>query len=152
VIRLIVGATLAAGAAALILYQFQGTTELAFWEILLLVLVYLQYRAIPDRGDPLSKPLFRLPEYDPPRLPRTLASMELSVIDATTGYVLPDRRLRPLLQRIASHRLGKHGVLVESPRAKLLIGAEEWETLQGSGDESVAMERLDALVTRLEAL
>lgn len=151
-IRLLVGATLAAGAAALILYQFQGTTELALWEILLVFLVFFQYRAIPDRGDPLSEPLYRLPEYNPTRLPRTLASMELAVIDATTGYVVPDRRLRPTLQRIASHRLGRHGITLESSSARTVLGPDEWKTLMDSGDESVSNEGLEALMKKLESL
>ncbi|HEY5890568.1 MAG TPA: hypothetical protein VIW94_07700 [Acidimicrobiia bacterium] len=151
-IRLLLVAALAAGAAALILYQFQGTTELALWEILLVVLVFFQYRAIPERGDPLSEPLYRLPENNPARLPRTLASMELAVIDATTGYVAPDRRLRPTLQRIASHRLGRHGMTLESVRAKALLGDDAWKVLTASGDESVSSESLEALVQKLESL
>jgi hypothetical protein len=151
-IRLVAWAALAAGAAALILYQFQGTTELAFWEILLLVVVFLQYRTIPQRGDPLSEPLYRLPEYNPVRLPRTLASMELAVIDATTGYVSPDRRLRPALQRIASHRLGKHGIALDSSRAKETLGNEQWSTLMDTGDAALTTEEVEALVQNLESL
>lgn len=151
-IRLVVWAALAAGAAAFILYQFQGIAELAFWEILLLILVFLHYRTIPERGDPLSGPLFRLPEYSPMRLPRTLASTELSVIDATTGYVSPDRRLRPMLQRIASHRLGKHGIALESPGAEQLLGAEPWRTLMETGDYALTRDDVEALVQNLESL
>lgn len=151
-IRLVTWAALAAGAAALVLYQFQGTAELAFWEILLLVVVFLQYRTIPERGDPLSEPLFRLPEYDPVRLPRTLASMELSVIDATTGYVSPDRRLRPMLQRIASHRLGKHGIALESPRAEQMLGVDPWRTLMETGENALTSDDVESLVQNLESL
>lgn len=151
-IRLLVGAILAAGVAALILDQFQGITELAFWEMLLLLLVFFQYRTIPERGDPMSEPLFRLPEHNPPRLPRAPASIELSVIDATSGYVTPDRRIRPTLQRIASHRLGKHGMTIDSPKGKALLGSDEWETLTRSGDDFISNERLEALVQRLESL
>ncbi len=151
-IRLLGGAVLAAGMAALILYQLQGTTELALWEVLLLLLLIFMYRKIPQSNDPLSEPLFRLPKYDPPRLPRTLAAMELSVIDATTGYVAPDRRLRPTLQRIAAHRLGAHGLTLESPKAKTLMGSEEWKMLMDSDDENLTTEGLEVLVRKLEAL
>lgn len=150
--RLILGAVLAAGAAGLILAQFQGTTELAIWEILLLVLVFLQYRRIPDRGDPLSDPLFTLPTYNPPRLPRELASVELSVIDATTGYVNPDRRLRPMLRRLAEHRLGQHGLDLESKEAAERFGPGGWTILNTDGEPSIELNDLEALVSDLEKL
>lgn len=150
--RLILGAVLAAVAAGLILAQFQGTTELAIWEILLLVVVFLQYRRIPDRGDPLSEPLFTLPKYEPVRLPRELASVELSVIDATTGYVNPDRRVRPMLRRIAEHRLRRHGLDLESSEAAERFGPGGWKMLNAEGDGALDLHELEALVSDLEKL
>lgn len=150
--RLVIGAVLAALAAGLILAQFQGTAELAIWEILLLVVVFLQYRRIPDRGDPLSEPLFTLPKYDPPRLPRELASMELSVIDATTGYVIPDRRLLPILRRIAEHRLNRHGLHLGSKDAANNFEPAAWKMLNTDGEPSVDLGDLEALISDLERL
>lgn len=151
-IRLLVGAGLAAGAAAFILFQLQGTAELALWEILLLLLVFVQYRDIPDREDPFGEPLFRIRRYEPLRLPRGVASVELAVVDATTGYLTPDHRLRPALQRIAEHRLGRQGLGLDSAEAVELIGEKEWRILMNSGDESVNLRDLESLVSELEKL
>lgn len=151
-IRLVASASLAAGAAALVLYQFQGTTELAFWEVLILVLVFLQYRSIPERGDPLSTPLFRLPDQESVRLPRTLASLELAVIDSTTGYVSPNRRIRPIVDRIARHRLGHRGLDLDSPQAKATLGEAQWLTLMNTSDDALTTSDLEALVTEIEKL
>jgi hypothetical protein len=152
VIRLVVGAAVAAGVAAFILSQMQGATELALWEALLVLLVGLQYRGIPNRGDPLEVPLFTAPAPDLSRLPRAIATSELMVIDATSGYLSPDRRLRPGLKRIAEHRLERHGLTVESAGAVELLGEREWDTLMGTGDEAVPVEDLELLVAGLEKL
>jgi hypothetical protein len=151
-IRLIAGALLAAGAAGFILSQFQGTAELAVWEILLLLVVFVQYRRIPDRGDPLSEPLFRLPKHEARRLPRAIASTELAVIDATTGYVTPDRRLLPMLNRIAGHRLGRHGMTLASVEAASKFSPPGWALLNTEGAASADLDDLDALVSDLEKL
>ncbi|REK23155.1 MAG: hypothetical protein DWQ40_02435 [Actinobacteria bacterium] len=151
-IRVVAAAMLAAAAAALILVQMQGTAELAFWEILLLLLVILQYRSIPDRGDPLEVPLFRLPSYEPDRLPRAIATSELAVVDAATGYLSPNRRLRPALMRIADHRLGRLGVEARSAAAVEALGEAEWNLLFHESDQPVAVEELESLVRRLERL
>lgn len=151
-IRLLLWASLAAGAAAIILVQAKGTAEIAFWEVLLLLLLVLQYRRIPGASDPTEPPLFRLPAYDPPRLPRSVATSELAVIDATTGYLSPNRRLRPMLQRIAGHRLERSGYDLSSPRVVEFLGLENWETLMAESDQPVSIEGLDALVKRLEEM
>ncbi|MEX1037945.1 MAG: hypothetical protein WDZ96_03705 [Acidimicrobiia bacterium] len=151
-IRLVLGALLAAVAAAFILIQMQGAVELALWEALLVLLVALQYRGIPNRGDPLEVPLFSIPPPDLSRLPRAIASSELMVVDATSGYLSPDRRLRPGLRRIAEHRLDLHGVRLDSSEAVGLLGEKDWNTLMRSGDEAVQAEELESLVTGLEKL
>ena len=151
-IRLVLGAAAAAAVAAFILIQMQGATELALWEGLLVLLVGLQYRGIPNRGDPLEVPLFTAPAPDLSRLPRAIATSELMVIDATSGYLSPDRRLRPSLQRIAEHRLERHGLSIESAGAMELLGEREWNTLMGTGEEAVPVEDLDLLLTGLEKL
>jgi hypothetical protein len=151
-IRLVVWALVAAGAAALILFQFRGAAELALWEGLVLLLVALQYRGIPNRGDPLEVPLFALPTPDLQQLPRSIASTELMVIDATSGHLSPERRLRPALRRIAEHRLDLRGVRLDSPEAAELLGRQQWDTLMLSGDEAAKAEDLDSLVTGLERL
>ena len=150
-IRLVAGAVAAAVVAAFILIQM-GATRLALWEGLLVLLVALQYRGIPNRGDPLEVPLFTVPGPDVSRLPRAIATSELMVIDATSGYLSPDRRLRPALTRIAEHRLERHGLRIESSGAAELIGEREWNTLMGAGDEAVPVEDLELLVAGLEKL
>jgi hypothetical protein len=152
VIRLVVWAMVAAAAAALILFQLRGAAELALWEGLILLLVAIQYRGIPNRGDPLEVPLFALPTPDPQRLPRSIASLELMVIDATSGHLSPDRRLRPALRRIAEHRLDLRGVRLDSPQAVELLGRQQWDTLMVGGDEAMKAEELGSLVTGLERL
>lgn len=151
-IRLVLAAAAAAAVAAFILIQMQGATELALWEGLLVLLVGLQYRGIPNRGDPLEAPLFKIPAPDFSRLPRAIATSELMVVDATSGYLSPDRRLRPGLKRIAEHRLDRHGVSVDSAEAVQLLGEREWNTLMGRGDEAMPAEELEMLVTGLEKL
>jgi len=151
-IRLVVGAAVAAAVAGFILTQMQGATELALWEGLLVLLVGLQYRGIPNRGDPLEAPLFTVPAPDLSRLPRAIATSELMVIDATSGYLSPDRRLRPGLKRIAEHRLQRHGLVIESAGAMELLGEREWNTLMETGEEAVPVEDLELLVTGLEKL
>lgn len=151
-IRLVVGAGAAAAIAAFILIQMQGATELALWEGLLVLLVGLHYRGIPNRGNPLEVPLFEVPAPDSSRLPRAIAASELMVVDATSGYLSPDRRLRPGLKRIAEHRLDRHGVSIDSAQAVELLGEREWNTLMGRGDGAMPAEELEMLVTRLEKL
>ena len=151
-IRLVVGAAAAAAVAAFILIQMQGATELALWEGLLVLLVALQYRRIPSRGDPLEVPLFKVPAPGFSRLPRAIAISELMVVDATSGYLSPDRRLRPGLKRIAEHRLDRHGVSIDSAQAMELLGEREWNTLMGTGGEAVPVEDLELLITGLEKL
>lgn len=151
-IRLVLGAAAAAALAAFILIQMQGATELALWEGLLVLLVGLHYRRIPSRGDPLEAPLFKVPAPDSSRLPRAIAISELMVVDATSGYLSPDRRLRPGLKQIAEHRLDRHGVKIDSPQAVALLGEREWNTLMGKGDEAMPAEELEILVTGLEKL
>lgn len=151
-IRLVVGAGVAAAIAAFILIQMQGATELALWEGLLVLLVGLHYRGIPNRGDPLEAPLFTAPLPDLSRLPRAIATSELMVVDATNGYLSPNRRLRPGLKRIAEHRLDRHGLTIDSDGAVELLGEREWNTLMGTGDEPVPVEELELLVTGLEKL
>lgn len=151
-IRILLWAVLAAVAAGVILVQLQGTAELAVWEILLVGLVALQYRVIPDREDPFERPLFSLRVPDPRRLPRDVASMELAVVDATTGYLDPNRRLRPALKRIAEHRLNRRGLTLQSELAADALGEAQWETLMGSGNNPVTSAEVEALVKRLEDL
>jgi hypothetical protein len=74
------------------------------------------------------------------------------VVDATSGYLSPDRRLRPGLKRIAEHRLDRHGVRIDSTQAVELLGEREWNTLMGTGDDPVPVEDLELLVAGLEKL
>lgn len=151
-IWVVLRAVAAAALAGLILYQMRGMAELAFWEVLLLVVVVLQYREMPDRGDPLEVPLFRLPAPDPGRLPRAVATAELAVVDATSGYMSPDRRLLPTLRRIAQHRLDRQGIEIGSPEASEMLGEEAWKFLTGDGEGVAALDELTELVAELEKL
>lgn len=151
-IKVLLWALAAAGAAGLILVQMQGTAELALWEVLLVLLVVAQYRLIPDRDDPLEKPLFSWAVAEPRRLPREVASMELSVIDAITGYLGPDRRLRPSLQKIAEHRLARLGAQLDSKKASDILGGTQWATLMRKGEDVLSPDDLEALISRLEEI
>jgi hypothetical protein len=74
------------------------------------------------------------------------------VMDATSGHLSPERRLRPALRRIAEHRLDLRGIRLDSPEAAELLGQHPWDTLMANGDEATKAEELDLLVTRLETL
>ena len=151
-IRLVAYAIGAGALAALILVQMQGTMELTFWELLLIALVLFQYRGIPHRGDPLEVPLFTIPPYEPERLPRSLANTELAVVDAVSGYLSPERRLRPALRRLADHRLSMHGKSLGRDATETLLGPEGLALLESQDDAAIDEDDLAELVARLERL
>ena len=150
--RLIVQALLAGVAAAFLLLQLSRTEELLAWELLLLALLVWQLREIPGRTDVLVPPLF---DFDPPdkaRLPRTVSATELTTVDAVSGYMSPERRLRPMLTRIANHRLRRRGIPLDSPAAVSQIGEASWRWLMSASDEAPEAKELERLITRLEDL
>lgn len=151
-IRLIVQALLAGVAAAFLLLQLSQTQELLAWELLLLALLVWQLREIPGRTDVFVPPLF---DFDPPdkaRLPRTVSATELATVDALSGYMSPERRLRPMLTGIANHRLRRRGIPLDSSAAVEQIGEESWRWLASASDEAPESKELERLITRLENL
>ena len=78
--------------------------------------------------------------------------MELAVLDATTGYLGPDRRLRPALARIAEHRMSRLGHKLDSQAGLELLGKQQWNTLMSRGEDSMSAKDLEALVSRLEEI
>ncbi len=151
-IRLIVQALLVGVAAAFLLLQLSQTQELLAWELLLLALLVWQLREIPGRTDVFVPPLF---DFDPPdkaRLPRTVSATELATVDALSGYMSPERRLRPMLAGIANHRLRRRGIPLDSPAAVEQIGEESWRWLTSASDEAPESKELERLITRLENL
>jgi len=151
-IRLIGRALVAGVVAALLLLQLSRTQELLAWELLLVALLLWQLREIPGRTDVFTPPLF---DFDPPgkpRLPRTVSATELTAVDAVSGYMSPERRLRPTLRLLAKHRLGRHGIAFDSPSAVERIGEESWRWLMSTSDEVPETKDLEMLVARLEKL
>lgn len=151
-IRLIVQALLVGVAAAFLLLQLSQTQELLAWELLLLALLVWQLREIPGRTDVFVPPLF---DFDPPekaRLPRTVSATELATVDALSGYMSPERKLRPMLTGIANHRLRRRGIPLDSPAAVEQIGEESWRWLMSASDEAPESKELEGLITRLENL
>jgi hypothetical protein len=60
--------------------------------------------------------------------------------------------LRPMLARIAGHRLDRHGIGLESPRALEVLDEAEWRWLTGREDRPPGARGMEALVARLEEL
>jgi hypothetical protein len=150
--RLLAQASLVAIAAAAVLTQLDNTPELLVWELLLIAVVIWQIRGLPGMLDADDPPLFDLAPSEPRRLPRAVAAMELSVIDAISGHLGPERRLQPTLERIAGHRLHRQGIGFDSPRAAELLGAEEWSWLATPAREPPTPAMLESIVARLEEL
>ena len=151
-IRLLAWALGAGVAAALLLVQLNRTEEFLAWELLLLGLLAWQLREIPGGTGVSAPPLF---DFDPPdkaRLPRGVSVIELATVDAVSGYMSPERRLRPTLRRLAEHRLGRHGVSLDSPAAVERIGEESWQWLTNASDDAPGTRQIETLVTRLEEL
>jgi hypothetical protein len=150
--RLLAQAALVAIAAAAALTQLDDTPELLVWELLLVGVVVWQIRGLPGMLDADDPPLFDLTPSEPRRLPRAVASMELSVIDAISGHLGPERRLQPTLERIAVHRLQRQGIGFATPRAAEALGEEEWSWLANAAKEPPPPEMLESIVARLEAM
>ncbi|HEY7470274.1 MAG TPA: hypothetical protein VIC07_12180 [Acidimicrobiia bacterium] len=150
--RLLLRAGLVAAITAIALTQLQTTHHLLAWELVLLAVAIWEMRLLPAGRVRADRPLFGSTWSEPVRLPRAVSSTEWMVMDALAGRVGPDRRLRPALVRIASHRLHQMGVELDSPRAGALLGEEEWEWLTASSAEAAQPEIVDRVVSRLEEL
>ena len=150
--RIVVQALVAGAVAAVLLLQLKETQELFAWEILLgLILIWMVSR-IPGRVEHFAIPLFDFDRQRGYRAPRSLASVEFVVIDALQGYLSPERRLRPTLRRIASHRLQRRGLAIDTSPAAEALGEDNWRWLMSEDDETPDPGRVDEVLTRLEAL
>jgi len=150
--RLLAQAVLVATAAAVALTQLDDTPELLVWELLLIGVVIWQIRGLPGMLVAEDPPLFDLTPKEHRHLPRAVASMELSVIDAMSGHLGPERTLQPTLERIAVHRLQRQGIDLGSSRAAEVLGEDEWSWLATPGREPPSPEMLESIVARLEAM
>ena len=150
--RLLAQAVLVATATGAALTQLDNTQEPLVWELLLVGVVIWQIRGLPGVLAAADNPLFDLTPSEPRRLPRAVASMELSVIDAISGHLGPERRLQPSLERIAAHRLQRQGIDFSSPRAVAALGEEEWSWLATPTRKPLSPEMLETIVARLEEM
>ena len=150
--RIVARGLLVAALAALLLAQLRGAPLLWAWEVLLIGLVLWQVREIPG-GD--TRPGIALfPPRDPgaSRLPRSVVAAEVATSDALSGHAGRGRRLRPMLARIAGHRLARHGIDLETPRALEVLDEGDWRWLTGRDERPPRPGEMETLVTRLEEM
>lgn len=150
--RLLAKAALMSVLAAAALVQLESGRELLVWELILLAIVIWEMRGLPGAVPGEDRALFDVTPREPYRLPRAVSTIELNVIDAISGHVEPERRLQPVLRRIATHRLGRGGLDLESPAAPAALGDEAWSWLAEPAREPPSVEALETLVSRLEGL
>jgi hypothetical protein len=150
--KILVRAGLVAVVTAVALTQLQNEQQLLVWELVLLGVVIWELREIPTGEVVDDRPLFDFAPRERARLPRVVSSAELTVIDALSGHLTPDRRLQPSLRRIAAHRLGRKGIAIESREAADVLGEPEWVWLSNPTDVAPDLETLEAVVSRLEEL
>ncbi len=150
--RILVRGLLVAAAAALLLAQLQGASLLWAWEALLVLLVIWQVREMP--GADTTPGISLLPARDarPTRLPRSVVAAEVATSDALSGHTGRGRRLRPMLQRIASHRLARRGIALDSPQALGFLDDRTWRWLTGREDRPPPPAEMSALLTALEEM
>lgn len=150
-IRILVTALLAAGLAAGLLLQLERGQELWMWEILLVLIVVWLARAVPTGSTGTDRRLFEARSTSPTRLPRSLSEAERATAEAVAGNPGREQRLRPVLERIATHRLRRHGLSLESPEAMASLGEEPWRWVTGR-EGALRRGELDQLVSELERL
>lgn len=150
--RLLAQAALVAAIAALALTQLVNERELLVWELLLIAVVIWEMRGLPGVLADDDPPLFDFSPKEPRHLPRAVSSMELSVIDALSGHLGPERRLQPTLERIAVHRLQRRGIDFDSATAVGVLGEDVWSWLANPEKEKPSAETLETIVSRLEAM
>jgi len=149
--RILATALLVAAAAALSLVQLERAQELWMWEVLLLVTVVWLARELPDGGNGTERRLYEAKFTTPTRLPRSVSAAEMTAVDAVAGSLGRDQRIRPILERIAVHRLQRHGVDLGSPEAMAALGEEQWRWLTGK-EGALRPGELEQLVSELEQL
>jgi hypothetical protein len=149
--RIVVIALLVAALAAALLLQLERGAELWMWEVLLAVVVVWLARGVPTGGSGTESRLFVAKSMNPIRLPRAVSATEMAVVDALAGNLGRDQRVRPVLERIAVHRLQRHGVDLDSPAAMTALGEEQWRWLTGR-EAALRPGELEQLVSHLENL
>jgi hypothetical protein len=144
-------ASLAAVTAAILLVQLERGQELWMWELLIVFVVVWLARGLPGGGVGNERRLFETTVTNPIRLPRSVSTAEMAAVDALAGSLGRDQRIRPIIERIAAHRLQRHGLEVESAQAMALLGEAEWRWLTGR-EEALRPGELEHLVAGLERL
>ncbi|MGH8913910.1 MAG: hypothetical protein ACRDZM_05260 [Acidimicrobiia bacterium] len=151
-IRILVRAGLTAAIAALALIQLQGGQRLLIWELVLIGTVVLEMRAMPRVELSQDGSLFDFSKREPVFLPRVVSAAELTVVDALSGHLGPDRRLQPMLRRIAAHRLQGKGIDLETGAGADALGEREWSWLTHPTGAAPDTGMLESVVASLEDL
>ena len=149
--RILGVALLVAALAAALLFQLDRGQELWMWELLLFVTVVWLARGLPDGGNGTAGRLFAGNASIPTRLPRSVSAAEMAAVDALVGGPRREQRIRPILERIAVHRLQRHGIDLGSAEAMASLGEEPWRWLTGR-EGKLRPGDLDHLVAALERL
>ncbi|HEY6628453.1 MAG TPA: hypothetical protein VI193_05695 [Acidimicrobiia bacterium] len=149
--RVLTTALLAAVVSALLLLQLQRGQELWMWELLIVFVVVWLARSLPDGGAGNERRLFETTITNPTRLPRSVSTTEMAAVDALAGSLAREQRIRPMIERIAVHRLRRRGLAIESAQAMALLGEDQWRWLTGR-EESLRAGELEQLVSGLERL
>ncbi len=121
------------------------------WELLIVFVVVWLARGLPAGGAGSERRLFETTITNPTRLPRSVSSTEMATVDALAGSLAREQRIRPTIERIATHRLRRHGLELEAAPAMALLGEDEWRWLTGR-EESLRPGELEQLVSKLERL
>jgi hypothetical protein len=149
-IRLLLRASLVGLVAGFALTQLETAYHLLAWEFLLVAVAVWEMREMPSEQAVEVRPLFTRRSAEPARLPRVISSTELMVMDAVSGRVTPDVRLQASLRQIASHRLLKRGIAMDTQAAVDSIGAEHWRWLMTPVAEVRDLAFMEGLVSTLE--
>lgn len=149
--RIVATAALAAVVAAILLVQLERGQELWMWELLIVFVVVWLARSLPGGDAGNERRLFVPTITNPSRLPRSVSTTEMAAVDALAGSLGREQRIRPMIERIAAHRLQRHGLDVESAKAMEMLGEYPWRWLTGR-EEVLRPGELEELVSRLEGL
>lgn len=152
---IVVGTT--AAAAALLVFSDGAVEALGVWALLAVVVVLaLRQEDPPPRPTPPPPPRRpRRAEHLPPRL----ADLERMVAFSQTLRADFDRRVVPRLRTIADTRIkADHGVSIDDPHARALLGGAAWEALHPQRraadgvDAGVTFEEMAEIVEAIERL
>ncbi|MEX1126306.1 MAG: hypothetical protein WD895_04900 [Acidimicrobiia bacterium] len=149
--RILATATLVGVVSAVLLLQLKRAQELWMWEVLLVLVVIWLARELPSGGTETEQRLFQPKSTNPTRLPRSVSAAERATVDALAGNLGRDQRIRPMIERIAVHRLRRHGLEVESSLAMAALGEEQWRWLTAR-EKTLRPGELEQLVSGLERL